>query len=111
MTGPNPEMSPTIPPPPFANAPFVAEDGAELIDLLNQVSPPAPKPPPPLIVPPAPMFIYAIDNGVRETLVDFEYAPPPKLPAPITSMVADVQSTGTLQRVPDVIAIVTVGIR
>jgi hypothetical protein len=97
-------------PPPFAKAPFVVDDGAALVALLNQVSP-AMVEPEILAYPPAPTFIYANDNGVNVTELVFEYAPPPKPPPPITSIVADVQSTGTLQRVPEVIAIVTVGIR
>jgi hypothetical protein len=59
--------------------------------------------------PPAPIFIYANESGVRETVLVLEYAPPPTEPPPITSIVADVQSTGTLQRVPEVIAITTTG--
>jgi hypothetical protein len=70
------------------------------VALLNQVSPPS-----------TPIFTYANKRGVNETELVFEYAPPPTPPPPITSIVADVQSTGTLQRVPDVIAIVTVGIK
>jgi hypothetical protein len=53
------------------------------------------------------MFTKTNERGVRESPVVFEYAPPPIAPPPITSIVADVQSAGTLQRVPDVIAITT----
>jgi hypothetical protein len=91
----------------LANAPFVVELGAALVALLNQVSPAAL----PSITPPAPMFTKTNERGVKVTVFVFEYAPPPIAPPPITSIVADVQSTGTLNLVPDVITMVTVGIK